>query len=476
MALAAATATTVSSTTRTASSWSRASAVLQFDADLREHLSGDLLELNCEDEGRLARTLAAAGTISTAECLVCAASSLPDVSIAAHAEVHVRPCPKRERPPLGALRAAAQAYDSIFLPGLLRTIVCDGFQTQIIVELCRVARDDATLVIVEQLWDEADAATLTATERKRVVRKYGMACVREIGPDGNARRFHTVAHLRALTAPFFEEIAVRVGSARAGDAEARCVCYIARKRNGAAPRRAPQRVLRRVCVFSSVRVSTPAFKSAAKELGAAMATRRIDLLHGGGTTGLMGCVARSVLKGGGSVLGVIPDALRAVSAKGPPLGETRFVADFAERKRILYPQADAFVALPGGIGTLAELLEVLCEHQLGARAAPIGVINVEGAFDPLLTMLEHGVKSGLVKPIYLHILQVATNAEDLLNKLAAYVPPLPFSSQAQWARAAMRREGGSVDIESADNAAGWWRRRVLGVAVTLALGVVCWTN
>ena len=459
-----------------ASSWSRANAVLQFDAALREHLSGDLLELNCEDEGRLARTLAATGAISTAECLVCAASSLPqpDVSITAHPKVNVQPCPKRERPPLGALRVATQAYDSILLPGLLRTVICDGFQTQIIVELCRVARDDAMLVIVEQLWDEEDAATLTARERERVVRKYGMACVREIGPEGSPRRFYTVAHLRALTAPFFEEIAVRVGSARAGDSGARCVCYIARKRSGAALTRVTQRVLRRVCVFSSVRVLTPAFKGAAKELGAAMATRRIDLLHGGGTTGLMGCVARAVLKGGGSVLGVIPDALRSVSAKGQPLGETRFVADFAERKRILYPEADAFVALPGGIGTLAELLEVLCEHQLGARTAPIGVINVEGAFDPLIAMLEHGVKSGLVKPIYLHILQVATNAEDLLDMLAAYVPPLPFSSKAQWARAAMREEGGGADRECAERADGWWRRRVLGVAVTLALGVVCW--
>ena len=200
--------------------------------------------------------------------------------------------------------------------------------------------------------------------------------------------------------------------------------------NGGEPQQRPRqqqrrrrRQLRTVCVFSSVRGGgRPGYESAAAALGAEMSRRGISLLHGGGTSGLMGAIAKAIEAGGGTVTGVIPRALQHVSAKGPTVGQTHFVANMEQRKAFLYPRADAFVILPGGMGTLAELTEVLCEHQLGVHAVPVGCLNACGAFDGLLSYLDASIREGLVKPIYRHILQVASDPAALLDLLEAYRP------------------------------------------------------
>jgi uncharacterized protein (TIGR00730 family) len=193
------------------------------------------------------------------------------------------------------------------------------------------------------------------------------------------------------------------------------------------------RTLHRVCVFSSVRGGhDPKFKTAALSIANGMAKRKISLLHGGGTFGYMGIIARKIQEGGGDVLGVIPNALRSVSASGRIIGETKFVSTMDERKKILYPMADAFIIMPGGCGTLAELFEVLCEHQLGIHDVPIGILNVNGIYNKLLEFIDYGIQEGLIKGIYRHMLQVSDNVDELFNKLERYHVTPGFVSRKKW--------------------------------------------
>ena len=193
------------------------------------------------------------------------------------------------------------------------------------------------------------------------------------------------------------------------------------------------RRLKQVCIFSSVRGGhDPAFELAATEVANVMATRKINLLHGGGTHGYMGIIARKVQENGGQVLGVIPAALRHISASGATVGETKFVKTMDERKNILYPQADAFIIMPGGCGTLAEMFEVLCEHQLGIHQVPIGILNVNGIYDKLLEFIDYGIQNGLIKNIYKHILLVSDDVNILFQKLERYIPIPGFVPHEQW--------------------------------------------
>ena len=103
-----------------------------------------------------------------------------------------------------------------------------------------------------------------------------------------------------------------------------------------------------------------------------------------------------------------------------------------ERKKILYPLADAFLILPGGCGTLAEMFEVLCEHQLGVHDVPVGLLNVNGVYDKLLAFIDHGIKMGLIKDIYRHMLQVDNNVFELFNKLERYHVTPGFVKREMW--------------------------------------------
>lgn len=155
--------------------------------------------------------------------------------------------------------------------------------------------------------------------------------------------------------------------------------------------------MRRVCVFcgSSFGVRE-SYRDAAVELGTLLAGRKIGVVYGGGNVGLMGSVADAALAGGGEVIGVIPHALVAREIAHTGLTELRVVASMHERKAMMADLSDAFIALPGGYGTLEEFCEVVTWSQLGIHAKPCGLLNVEGYFDPLIVMLDRAVQEGFI--------------------------------------------------------------------------------
>ncbi len=182
--------------------------------------------------------------------------------------------------------------------------------------------------------------------------------------------------------------------------------------------------MRRICVFcgsSSGRGS--AYLQAAEQLGQLMARRGIGLVYGGASVGLMGAVANAVLAGGGQVTGVIPQALVAREVAHNGLEDLRIVGSMHERKALMADLSDAFVALPGGIGTLEELFEVWTWTQLGNHAKPCGVLNVNGFYSTLGTFLDHVVEEGFLKPVHRTMLRVARDPTALLDGLATWQPP-----------------------------------------------------
>jgi len=140
----------------------------------------------------------------------------------------------------------------------------------------------------------------------------------------------------------------------------------------------------------------PVFAEAAQRLGSDMARAGVDLVYGAGGIGLMGDVARAVLAGGGHVTGIIPDFLKAREVHLKEIQEVIVTKDMHERKMLMFERADAFVALPGGIGTLEELIEQLTWAQLGQHRKPIVIANIAGFWDPLLTLLGHMHSAGFL--------------------------------------------------------------------------------
>jgi uncharacterized protein (TIGR00730 family) len=153
-----------------------------------------------------------------------------------------------------------------------------------------------------------------------------------------------------------------------------------------------------VCVYcGSGFGGDPAFRQAAETLGAALAAAGLDLVYGGGDVGLMGTVARAVLAGGGHVTGIIPDFLKSREHMLDAIQETVVVGDMHTRKRMMFERSDAFVALPGGIGTLEELVEQLTWAQLGRHRKPILLVEVAGFWKPLLTLFDHMRAHGFIR-------------------------------------------------------------------------------
>jgi len=180
----------------------------------------------------------------------------------------------------------------------------------------------------------------------------------------------------------------------------------------------------RVCVFSG---SSPGrgdgYAAAARAFGRALVERGWPLVYGGGKVGLMGVLADAVLAGGGHVTGVIPKALALKEIAHETLSELRVVASMHERKQCMADLADAFVALPGGMGTLEETFETLTWAQLGMHRKPCGVLNVAGFYDGLLAFLDGCVAERFLKPQHRAMLIVAGDAAALLDQLTAYRPP-----------------------------------------------------
>jgi uncharacterized protein (TIGR00730 family) len=181
--------------------------------------------------------------------------------------------------------------------------------------------------------------------------------------------------------------------------------------------------IKSICVYcGSGSGSDPIFLQSAQTLGKGLAEEGIRLVYGGGAIGLMGAVARSVLDHGGEVTGIIPDFLTAKERLLPDVQENIIVPDMHTRKRMMFEKADAFVALPGGIGTLEELVEQMTWAQLGRHKKPILMLSIADFYKPLLVLLAHMRQSGFIRPglelNYLVAEQVA-DVIPMLRKAAA---------------------------------------------------------
>ncbi|WP_284750482.1 TIGR00730 family Rossman fold protein [Amycolatopsis sp. RTGN1] len=189
----------------------------------------------------------------------------------------------------------------------------------------------------------------------------------------------------------------------------------------------------RICVFCGSSMGfSPRYAEQAAALGKLLAQRGIGLVYGGASVGTMGVVADAALAAGGEVIGVIPEALSSVEISHAGLSELHVVADMHERKAKMAALSDGFLALPGGAGTLEELFEVWTWAQLGLHGKPIGLVDVDGYYGPLVTFADHMVTEGFVKPEYRELLMVDADPAVLLDRFETYVPPAP----PKWAKGA----------------------------------------
>jgi uncharacterized protein (TIGR00730 family) len=181
--------------------------------------------------------------------------------------------------------------------------------------------------------------------------------------------------------------------------------------------------MRRVCVYCGSSAGfDPIYRSAAVALGTFLAAQKIGLVYGGGNVGLMGALADAALAAGGDVTGIIPHHLIAMEVGHRQLTSLIAVDSMHARKHQMADLSDGFIALPGGIGTAEELLEVLTWLQLGIHAKPVGLLNINGYFDHLLTFLAHMEETGFLKRAHREMLLVEQTPASLLDRLRSFVP------------------------------------------------------
>jgi uncharacterized protein (TIGR00730 family) len=175
-----------------------------------------------------------------------------------------------------------------------------------------------------------------------------------------------------------------------------------------------------VCIYcGSSTGNRPEYAAAAKAMGRALAESGLALVYGGGKVGLMGTVADAVLEHGGTAIGVIPDALMQKEVGHVGLTELHVVRNMHERKQLMADRSDAFIAMPGGVGTYEELFETFTWLQLGYHAKPVGLLNVAGFYDGMLGFLRHAVGEGFLKTEHADLLHVADTPAGILAKLAS---------------------------------------------------------
>ena len=180
----------------------------------------------------------------------------------------------------------------------------------------------------------------------------------------------------------------------------------------------------RLCVFcGSAPGHRPEYAAAARTLARVLVERGIRIVYGGGSVGLMGVLADSALALGGEVVGVIPRPLASRELAHSALTELRLVSSMHERKALMASLADGFVALPGGLGTLEETLEILTWAQLGIHDKPVGMLNVAGYYDGLRGLIDHGVREGFVRKEHAALLLFAESPAELLDAFASWRPP-----------------------------------------------------
>jgi uncharacterized protein (TIGR00730 family) len=181
--------------------------------------------------------------------------------------------------------------------------------------------------------------------------------------------------------------------------------------------------MRRICVYCGSNAGArPAYAAAARGLARACAERGLGLVYGGGNVGLMGVLADAAMELGSEVIGVIPRALAEQEVAHTGITKLEVVGSMHERKARMAELADAFLALPGGLGTLEELFEVWTWTQLGFHAKPCGLLDVDGYYGPLVGFLERSVAEGFLRPEHRAALLVGTDPAELLGGLAAWRP------------------------------------------------------
>jgi uncharacterized protein (TIGR00730 family) len=197
--------------------------------------------------------------------------------------------------------------------------------------------------------------------------------------------------------------------------------------------------IKTVCVYCGSGPGTnPRFMESAKALGKALAEGGIRLVYGGGSVGMMGAVATSVLDHGGMVTGIIPGFLTAKENALKRVQEMIVTPDMHERKRLMFEHSDAFVALPGGIGTLEELVEQLTWQQLGRHSKPVLLANIDGFWEPLLALLAHMRATQFIRPTLSIDILKAERVEDILPRLQTAAANAPDGTAAMPAEIAQR--------------------------------------
>ena len=182
--------------------------------------------------------------------------------------------------------------------------------------------------------------------------------------------------------------------------------------------------MKRVCVYCGSNAGRRSdYAEAAKNLARALVNRRIDLVYGGASVGVMGVLANTVLAEGGHVIGIIPQGLVDREVAHPGLSDLRVVASMHERKTLMAELSDGFIALPGGLGTLEELFEALTWAQLGLHQKPCGLLNVRHYYRSLIDFLDHAVAEQLLEGVYRAMLLVEEQPERLLERFACYQAP-----------------------------------------------------
>jgi uncharacterized protein (TIGR00730 family) len=183
----------------------------------------------------------------------------------------------------------------------------------------------------------------------------------------------------------------------------------------------------RLCVFCGSSIGNKAeYSEAAVSLGGLLASRHIGLVYGGGNVGLMGVIADAVLAAGGEVIGVIPHALAGREIEHQRLTQLHVVDSMHARKAMMADLSDAFIAMPGGVGTFEEFFEAVTWTQLGLHRKPCGLLNVAAFYSPLAAFIDQAVSEGFIKPVHRASIVVDDNAERLLDTLAQIqLPDVP---------------------------------------------------
>lgn len=180
-----------------------------------------------------------------------------------------------------------------------------------------------------------------------------------------------------------------------------------------------------ICIYAGSNLgNSPEYREKARKLGEAIVRRGFRIVYGGSSVGLMGEIADRVLALGGEVIGVMPQGLVLGEMAHSHLTELIEVNGMHARKEKMNELSDAFIALPGGIGTFDELFEMLCWAQIELHQKPIGLLNASGYFDPLLALIRHSIDQGFANESHLGLLTVSGDPDSLLDKMEAYVPPV----------------------------------------------------